>query len=84
MLFVIFTYFSQLLSEKEAGESIFRPSSRGPSYLTLTLKVYNGVYAHKDILEGEKDHKDISSLLHLGKTLKIGDDVFADLDAVSL
>lgn len=75
--------FSQLLSGKESGASILRPSSRGPSYLTLTLKVYNGVYAHKDILEGEKDQKDISSLLRLGKTLKIGDDVFADLDAVS-
>ncbi|XP_024981876.1 transcription elongation factor SPT6 homolog [Cynara cardunculus var. scolymus] len=74
----------ELLSEKELGESILRPSSRGPSYLTLTLKVYNGVYAHKDILEGGKDHTDITSLLHLGKTLKIGEDVFTDLDEVSL
>nr|GFA73385.1 transcription elongation factor SPT6 homolog [Tanacetum cinerariifolium] len=72
----------ELLSEKESGESILRPSSRGPSYLTLTLKVYKGVYAHKDILECGKDHTDISSLLRLGKTLKIGDDVFADLDEV--
>lgn len=80
-MLVNFTY-TQLLSGKESGASIFRPSSRGPSYLTLTLKVYNGVYAHKDILEGEKDQKDITSLLRLGKTLKIGDDVFADIDAV--
>ncbi|KAJ0742822.1 putative tex-like protein, HTH domain superfamily [Helianthus annuus] len=72
----------ELLSGKESGASILRPSSRGPSYLTLTLKVYNGVYAHKDILEGDKDQKDITSLLRLGKTLKIGDDVFSDLDAV--
>ncbi|KAK9170565.1 hypothetical protein Syun_002705 [Stephania yunnanensis] len=72
----------EILSDKEAGESIIRPSSRGPSFLTLTLKVYDGVYAHKDIVEGGKDHKDITSLLRLGKTLKIGDDTFEDLDEV--
>lgn len=74
----------QFLSDKEPGESIVRPSSRGPSYLTLTLKVYDGVYAHKDIVEGGKEHKDITSLLRIGKTLKIGDDTFEDLDEVSL
>eukprot|EP00262_Sarcandra_glabra_P014899 TRINITY_DN4473_c0_g1_i2.p1 TRINITY_DN4473_c0_g1~~TRINITY_DN4473_c0_g1_i2.p1 ORF type:complete len:753 (+),score=190.91 TRINITY_DN4473_c0_g1_i2:235-2259(+) len=72
----------EFLSDKDPGESIIRPSSRGPSYLTLTLKVYDGVYAHKDIIEGGKDHKDITSLLRLGKTLKIGEDTFEDLDEV--
>ncbi|XP_068664398.1 transcription elongation factor SPT6 homolog isoform X2 [Aristolochia californica] len=72
----------EFLSEKEPGESIIRPSSRGASYLTLTLKVYDGVYAHKDIAEGGKDHKDITSLLRIGKTLKIGEDTFEDLDEV--
>ncbi|KAK1302050.1 hypothetical protein QJS10_CPB12g01717 [Acorus calamus] len=70
------------LSNKDPGESIIRPSSRGPSFLTLTLKVYGGVYAHKDITEGGKDHKDITSLLRLGKTLTIGEDTFEDLDEV--
>ncbi|KAF3790785.1 Transcription elongation factor [Nymphaea thermarum] len=70
------------LADKEAGESIIRPSSRGPQYLTLTLKVHDGVYAHKDIIEGDKDQKDITSLLRLGKTLKIGEDTFEDLDEV--
>ena len=80
------TLFSlwQLLSDKDPGESIVRPSSRGPSFLTLTLKIYDGVYAHKDIVEGGKEHKDITSLLRIGKTLKIGDDTFEDLDEVSL
>lgn len=73
----------QFLSDKDPGESVVRPSSRGPSYLTLTLKVYDGVYAHKDIIEGGKDHKDITSLLRIGKTLKIGEDTFEDLDEVS-
>ncbi|KAJ4828346.1 Transcription elongation factor spt6, partial [Turnera subulata] len=72
----------ELLSDKDPGESIIRPSSRGPSYLTLTLKVYDGVFAHKDIVEGGKEHKDITSLLRIGKTLKIGEDVFEDLDEV--
>ncbi|CAH1432120.1 unnamed protein product [Lactuca virosa] len=72
----------EMLSDKEPGESIVRPSSRGPSYLTLTLKIYDGVYAHKDIIEGGKENKDITSMLRLGKTLKIGEDVFEDLDEV--
>ncbi|KAI3700269.1 hypothetical protein L2E82_44891 [Cichorium intybus] len=72
----------EMLSEKEPGESIVRPSSRGLSYLTLTIKVYDGVYAHKDIIEGGKENKDIPSMLGLGKTLKIGEDVFEDLDEV--
>ncbi|XP_058203463.1 transcription elongation factor SPT6 homolog [Rhododendron vialii] len=72
----------EFLSDKEPGESIFRPSSRGPSFLTLTLKVYDGVFAHKDIVEGGKEHKDITSLLRIGKTLKIGEDAFEDLDEV--
>ncbi|KAF3442193.1 hypothetical protein FNV43_RR16109 [Rhamnella rubrinervis] len=72
----------EFLSDKDPGESIIRPSSRGPSYLTLTLKVYDGVYAHKDIVEGGKEHKDITCLLRIGKTLKIGEDTFEDLDEV--
>ncbi|TKY62758.1 Transcription elongation factor SPT6 [Spatholobus suberectus] len=72
----------EFLSDKDPGESIIRPSSRGPSYLTLTLKISDGVYAHKDIVEGGKEHKDITSLLRIGKTLKIGEDTFEDLDEV--
>ncbi|KAF5193243.1 Transcription elongation factor spt6, partial [Thalictrum thalictroides] len=73
---------AKFLSDKEAGESIIHPSYRGPSCLTLTLKISDGVYANKDIAESGKDHKDITSLLRLGKTLKIGDDTFEDLDEV--
>ncbi|XP_020220029.1 transcription elongation factor SPT6 homolog [Cajanus cajan] len=72
----------ELLSDKDPGESIIRPSSRGPSHITLTLKITDGVYAHKDILEGGKEHRDITSLLRIGKTLKIGEDTFEDLDEV--
>ncbi|XP_062180009.1 transcription elongation factor SPT6 homolog isoform X2 [Phragmites australis] len=72
----------QFLSDKEPGEKVIRPSSRGPSFLTLTLKIFDDVYAHKEITEGGKDHKDITSLLRLGKTLTIDNETFEDLDEV--
>ncbi|KAG9156361.1 hypothetical protein Leryth_009224 [Lithospermum erythrorhizon] len=72
----------EFLSDKDPGECVIRPSSRGPSFLTLTLKIYDEVYAHKDIVEGGKEHKDITSMLRIGKTLKIGEDTFEDLDEV--
>ncbi|CAD6343409.1 unnamed protein product [Miscanthus lutarioriparius] len=72
----------QFLSDKEHGEKVIRPSSRGPSFLTLTLKIFDGVYAHKEITESGKDHKDITSLLRLGKTLTIDNETFEDLDEV--
>ncbi|WZZ06200.1 hypothetical protein YC2023_092121 [Brassica napus] len=73
---------TEYLSDKEFGESIVRPSSRGLNYLTLTLKIYDGVYAHKEIVEGGKESKDITSLQRIGKTLTIGEDTFEDLDEV--
>lgn len=72
-----------MLSHKDPGESIIRPSSKGPSFLTLTLKISDGVYANKEIVESDKDHKDITSLLRLGKTLTIDKDTFEDLDEVN-
>lgn len=74
----------QFLADKEPGESIVRPSSLGPSHLTLTLKIYDAVYAHKDIAEGGKENNDITSLLRIGRTLKIGDETYEDLDEVTL
>ncbi|MCO5570094.1 hypothetical protein L7F22_023810 [Adiantum nelumboides] len=70
------------LAEKDVGEIIIRPSSKGPTHLSITLKFYDGVYTHIDVLEGGKDSKDFTSFLSLGKSLKIGEDVFEDLDEV--
>ncbi|KQK05622.1 transcription elongation factor SPT6-like isoform X2 [Brachypodium distachyon] len=72
----------QFLGDKEPGEKVIRPSLKGPSFLTLTLKIFDGVFAHKEITESGKDHKDITSLLRLGKTLTIGNESFEDLDEV--
>lgn len=81
--FALSCLLQQKLSDKYAGEIIFRPSSCGPHYITLSRKVYGGLYAHKDILELGKDHKDIKNLFRLGNMLKIGEDTFEDLDEVS-
>lgn len=75
---------AQFLSALDFGESIFRPSSFGFSNLTLTIKIYDGVYAHKDIYEAGKDTKDVLTLLRIGKTLQIREDAFEDLDEVSI
>lgn len=48
------------------------------------LKIFDGVYAHKQIIESKKDRTDMTSLLRLGKTLTIDKDTFEDLDEVSL
>ena len=50
--------------------------------MILTLKIFNGVYAHKDIVEGGKDQNDFASYLRLGKMLSIGEETFEDLDEV--
>ncbi|TKY49791.1 Transcription elongation factor SPT6 [Spatholobus suberectus] len=71
----------QFLADQEVGEYIFHPSSRGPCYLTLSLKIFNGVYVHKDIAEGGKSHN-IKNLLGLGETLKVGEETFEDINQV--
>lgn len=38
---------------------------------------------HKDILEGGKSHE-MKSLVELGKTLKVGDEIFENIDEVSI
>lgn len=48
------------------------------------IKIFDNVYANKEIIEGERDNKDIVSLQRIGKTLKIGNGTFEDLDEVRL
>ncbi|XP_010473556.1 PREDICTED: LOW QUALITY PROTEIN: transcription elongation factor SPT6-like [Camelina sativa] len=73
---------AEYLSDKNIGESIVRPSSRGLNHLTLMIKIFDNVYANKEIIEGDKESKDIVSLQRIGKTLKIGNETFEDLDEV--
>ncbi|KAA3464547.1 transcription elongation factor SPT6-like [Gossypium australe] len=64
----------EFLSDKDAGESIFRPSSRGPSYLTLTLKIFTELYWERS--QGYQKHAPS------WENIKIGDNTFGDLDEV--
>lgn len=64
------------------GDFIIRPSSKGPTHLSMTLKIFDGVYTHIDITEGGKESRDLTSFLSLGKTLSIGEESYEDLDEV--
>jgi hypothetical protein len=74
----------QILKPRISIQVILRPSSKGPTHLSLTIKFYHDVYAHIDIEEGGKDKGDPTSFLKLGSSLRIGDEMFEDLDEVSL
>ena len=38
------------LYQKEIGDFVFRPSSRGINHITCTWKFYDGVFSHIDIV----------------------------------
>jgi len=76
-------FIGQFLADQELGKYIFHPSSRGLYYLTISLKICNGVYVHKDIVEGGKG-SDFKKLAELGETLKIGEETFEDINQVSI
>jgi len=65
------------LTEKDIGESIIRPSSKGNDHLTLTWKFYNNIYIHIDISERDKPNQ-----LSIGKSLFIGMEKFEDLNEI--
>jgi transcription elongation factor SPT6 len=72
----------KLLASRDVGDVLLRPSSRGLMNLSLTLKVYDGVYTHVDIKEGGKDLKNSANNLRLGSPLFIGEEQYEDLDEV--
>ncbi|XP_028790109.1 transcription elongation factor SPT6 homolog isoform X2 [Neltuma alba] len=71
----------EFLADKAIGHYIFHPSGSCLWKLTLTLKIFDGLCVHKDIVEGGKT-LDMKSMLALGKTLKIGEEIFEDMDKV--
>jgi transcription elongation factor SPT6 len=72
----------QALEDKDVGEVIIRPSIKGPTHLSMTLKLSDGVYNNIDILEGGKESRDLTSFLSLGKTLTVDGETFEGLDEV--
>ena len=71
-----------MLAEKDVGDFIIHPSSKGPAHLAIALKISDVVFSHIDIAEGGKDNWDLASFLRLGKTLTIGDESYKSLDEV--
>jgi len=51
--------------------------------LTLSLKFFDALYVHKDIVEGGKSH-DMNRLVELGSSLKVGEEIFENIDKVSV
>ncbi|KAF9917029.1 Transcription elongation factor spt6 [Lobosporangium transversale] len=66
---------TKFLSDKPRGELVIRPSTRGTDHLSVTVKLADDLYKIFDILEMDKKD-DVS----LGKTLKIDNAKYSDLD----
>ena len=65
------------LFNKDIGECIFRPSSRGQDHLTCTWKFYDFIYTHLDIIEEGKP-----ALNMLGTKFRISTEVFESLQEI--
>lgn len=65
------------LMNKDIGECIFRPSSRGQDHLTCTWKFYDFIYSHLDIIEEGKP-----AINMLGTKFRISTDVYESLQEV--
>ncbi|CAI5970173.1 unnamed protein product [Closterium sp. NIES-65] len=70
----------KVLADKDVGSVVIRPSSRGPTHLSITMKLPGGAFTHVDVHEGGKDRTSATSFLRLGRTLTIGDESYEDLD----
>lgn len=65
------------LFNKDIGECLFRPSSRGQDHLTCTWKFYDFIYSHLDVIEEGKP-----ALNMLGTKFRISTDVFESLQEI--
>ncbi|KAL1922960.1 uncharacterized protein VTP21DRAFT_9336 [Calcarisporiella thermophila] len=63
------------LENRNRGDLVIRPSSRGTDHIAVTWKVDDGVYQHLDVLELDKENEH-----SLGRQLKVGDMTYSDLD----
>ena len=66
------------LRNRDIGDCLFRPSSRGLNNLTLTWKFYKQVYSHIDIVEEDKLPGTIIS-----NKLRIGNEIYSSLSEIS-
>ena len=59
------------LKQRDQGDCIIRPSSKGVDHLTASWKMHTDIINHVDILERDKTNP-----YSLGKTLIINEEVF--------
>jgi len=74
------TYKNSLdfLRNKEIGAFVFRPSSKGINYLTLTWKFFEDTYSHIEIIEEDKQPG-----MQIGKKLRIGNEEYGSLSEIT-
>ena len=67
----------QELADKENGEFLFRPSSKGTDNINLTWKFHNKNLVHIDIIESDKPPG-----ASIGNKLRINDEEFENLQEI--
>ena len=72
----------KFLQGREIGDVVLRPSSKGVTQLSLTLKFSADVFVHFDIFEGKKPGVGHTANLALGSPLTMENVEYEDLDEV--
>jgi transcription elongation factor SPT6 len=72
----------EYLKTRDIGEVLLRPSSKGVTHLSLTVKFYDDMYVHYDIKEGAKPGVGHTANLALGSPLTVDGAEYDDLDEV--
>lgn len=67
----------EYLASRPRGEVVIRPSTKGPDHISITWKVYDGIFKHIDVLEQDK-HGEWA----LGKTLIINSIKYHEIDQI--
>uniref|UniRef100_A0A0N4ZX03 SH2 domain-containing protein n=1 Tax=Parastrongyloides trichosuri TaxID=131310 RepID=A0A0N4ZX03_PARTI len=74
---VSFKEAEAILSQKDPGDSVIRPSSKYIDHLCVTWKVTDDIYQHVDVLEKNKPQP-----FSLGRILKIENEEYEDLEEI--
>ncbi|RUS16496.1 hypothetical protein BC937DRAFT_91142 [Endogone sp. FLAS-F59071] len=65
------------LANRQRGDAVIRPSSKGNDHIAITWKVDKDLYQHIDVFELDKDNE-----FAVGKKLMVGSIDYTDLDQV--
>ena len=70
------------LEQKDVGDIVLRPSSKGVTNLSITMKIFDSMVQHFDIKEGKKPGVGHTANLALGTPLTLEGTDYDDLDEV--